>query len=137
MNQGLENDMARSIDRPHNEQTAMFEDQHEHLASVPVFVRRSLIYLGYSALFILFAVSIGIFGYHWIAGFDWVDSFLNAAMILGGMGPINALPTESAKIFAGMYALFCGLVFVLAMGVLLAPLVHRLLHRLHLDGNDG
>ena len=136
MNQKLKSGIARSIDISHYRPTAMFEDHHEQLAPVPVFVRRTLSYMGYSALFILFAVLIGISGYHWIAGFDWVDSFLNAAMILGGMGPINPLPTEGAKIFAGLYALFCGLIFVLAMGVVLAPLVHRLLHRLHLDAND-
>jgi hypothetical protein len=112
---------------------AMFEERREHLAPLPVFFRRTLSYLGFSMMFILSAVAIGISGYHWIAGFDWVDSFLNAAMILGGMGPINPLPTEGAKIFAGIYALFSGLIFVLAMGVVLAPIVHRLLHTLHID----
>ena len=81
---------------------------------------------------IVVALAIGVCGYHWIARFTWVDSFLNAAMILGGMGPVGDLPTSAAKIFAGLYALFAGLFFIVVMGLLLAPFVHRLAHKLHL-----
>ena len=76
---------------------------------------------------------IGIFGYHGFAGFNWVDSLLNATMILTGMGPVGALPSDTAKLFASAYALFSGLVFITATGILLAPIFHRVLHRFHIE----
>ena len=79
------------------------------------------------------ALFIGISGYHWIAGFGWIDSILEASMILGGMGPINPLSTNGAKLFAAGYALFSGLVFIAVMGVVLAPVLHRVMHKFHLD----
>lgn len=116
--------------------TSLLENQYQDRHPLPLFLRRLFSSLGYSALFIVLALTVGIVGYHWIAGFNWVDSFLNAAMILGGMGPASPLPTDDAKIFAGLYALFSGLIFVLAMGVLLAPLIHHLLHGIHIDEKD-
>jgi hypothetical protein len=80
-----------------------------------------------------FALGIGMAGYHAVCGLSWVDAFLNAAMILGGMGPVNPLTTPQSKLFAGLYALFCGLVFVGLASITLAPFLHRLLHELHLD----
>ena len=82
------------------------------------------------------AISIGMVGYHEIARLDWVDSFLNAAMILGGMGPVNPLATTAAKLFAGVYAIFCGLVFLSVMGIVLAPVLHRVMHTFHLADED-
>ena len=82
------------------------------------------------------ALFIGISGYHWIAGFDWIDSLLEASMILGGMGPINPLTTLGAKLFASGYALFSGLVFIAVMGVTLAPITHLMLHKFHVDEKD-
>ena len=82
------------------------------------------------------SLCVGVVGYHWLAGFEWIDSLLEASMILGGMGPIKELSTSSAKIFASMYALFSGLVFIGIMGVVLAPIVHRMLHKFHLDEKD-
>jgi hypothetical protein len=79
------------------------------------------------------ALFLGIAGYHWIAGFGWVDSLLEASMILGGMGPINPLSSNGAKLFASAYALFSGLVFIAIMGVILAPIIHRIIHSFHLD----
>jgi hypothetical protein len=75
----------------------------------------------------------GILGYHYIARLSWIDSLLNASMILGGMGPLGELPTNAAKVFASIYALFSGLVFIGMLGMLLAPFVHRLMHRFHID----
>lgn len=72
-------------------------------------------------------------GYHYFEKLSWLDSFLNAAMILGGMGPVNVLSTRAGKIFAGCYALFSGIVFLAVAGLLFAPLVHRLIHRFHLE----
>ena len=80
------------------------------------------------------ALGLGIGGYHWIAGLGWIDSVLNAAMILGGMGPVDRLDTTGAKLFAAAYAIFSGLVFISVMGVVLAPVMHRIIHKFHLDG---
>src|SRR5919198_1066901 len=80
-----------------------------------------------------FGLGVGIVGYHYIAGLSWIDSLLNASMILGGMGPVDPLKTDVAKIFASLYALFSGLAFIGIVSVLLAPFVHRLLHRVHAE----
>jgi len=76
---------------------------------------------------------IGMAGYHYLAGLNWVDSLLNASMILGGMGPVDDLKTDGAKIFASFYALFSGLVFIGLVSVLLAPFIHRAMHKFHID----
>ncbi len=75
----------------------------------------------------------GIVGYHWAAGLSWLDSLVEASMILSGMGPISPLSTTSAKVFASLYALFSGLIFVLAMGIVLSPLVYSLLSQLQVN----
>ena len=85
---------------------------------------------------IAISLCIGIFGYHFIAGFGWVDSLLNAAMILSGMGPVGTLNSDAAKIFASCYAIFSGVVFISASGILLSPVFHRVLHRFHLEQKD-
>ncbi|MDJ0706850.1 MAG: hypothetical protein QNJ46_26555 [Leptolyngbyaceae cyanobacterium MO_188.B28] len=100
------------------------------------FVHKFLSYLGLSALFILLGLLVGILGYHWAAGLSWLDALVEASMILSGMGPISSLSTTSAKVFASLYALFSGLIFVLAMGVVLSPLVYRLLGKLHIKTED-
>jgi cytochrome c biogenesis protein CcdA len=97
--------------------------------SIQILFRRFFTYLGLSAVFILLGLSIGIIGYHFTVGLSWVDALVEASMILSGMGPISPLPTTSAKIFASLYALFSGLVFVLAMGIVLSPVVYSLLRQ--------
>ncbi len=82
------------------------------------------------------SLSIGILGYHFIAGLRWVDSLLDAAMILSGMGPVSPLPSDGAKVFASVYALFSGVVFISATGILLSPVFHRVLHRFHIEERD-
>lgn len=82
------------------------------------------------------ALLLGIAGYHFIAGFNWVDSLLEASMILGGMGPVRELYRDSAKVFASIYALFSGVIFIALMGIILAPVVHRVLHKFHVDEED-
>jgi hypothetical protein len=79
------------------------------------------------------ALFIGIAGYHWIDKLSWVDSLLEASMILGGMGPINPLHNDAAKIFASAYALFSGLILIGVMGIILTPITHRLLHKFHVE----
>lgn len=114
----------------------MFERKHQKLVSTTVFIRRLLVFFGVAIVLILTALSIGIVGYHWIAGLSWIDSLLNASMILGGMGPVNQLNSNGAKFFASMYALFSGLVFIAIMGVVFAPVLHRVLHDFHMDEED-
>lgn len=114
----------------------MFERRHQKIAPASVFIRRLSIYIGIAILLILAALFIGIAGYHWLAGFGWVDSLLNASMILGGMGPVSSLTNTSAKVFASLYALFSGLVFIAVMGIIFTPIVHRMLHKFHFDDKD-
>ena len=113
-----------------------FERRHEKLAPVPVFIKRLLASIGMAVLLIAIVLFVGIAGYHWLAGFDWVTSLLEASMILGGMGPVNPLPSPAAKVFASIYALFSGLLFIGIMGIVLAPVVHRMLHKFHVDEKD-
>ena len=90
-----------------------------------------------SAALIAISLAIGVLGYHLTAGLDWIDSLLNASMILTGMGPVDQLSTDGAKIFASLYALFSGVAFLTIVAVLMAPLVHRFLHRFHLELADS
>ncbi len=114
----------------------MFERKYEKIAPVAVFVRRLAASIAMAGILVSIVLFIGIAGYHWIAGFDWTDSFLEASMILGGMGPVNRLETRAAKLFASGYALFSGLIFIAVMGIVLAPITHRILHEFHVDEED-
>ncbi len=80
-----------------------------------------------------FSLGLGMSGYHWLAGLSWVDAFLNSAMILSGMGPVDPLPSTAAKIFAGCYAMYCGLALITIAAVILSPVLHRALHKFHLE----
>jgi len=114
----------------------MYEHHSEPLLSLRKFVYR-LLWHGLAALAaIVFALGIGIFGYHCFDGLSWLDSFLNASMILGGMGPVSDLHCPAAKLFAGFYALFSGLFFVGIVSIIIFPIAHRFLHILHLDADD-
>lgn len=103
----------------------------------PMFLHRAAAHLAIGAGGICLAVGAGTVGYHVTAHLHWVDAFLNASMILAGMGPVDQLSTTGAKLFAAFYALFSGLVFIAIMGIVLAPWAHRVLHRLHMDEDDG
>jgi hypothetical protein len=109
------------------------ERKHEKLAPVTVFAWRLVTSIGLGSIMVGAALLIGIAGYHWIAGFGWIDSILEASMILGGMGPVNPLPSQGSKLFAAGYALFSGLIFIGVMSIVLTPVMHRLLHRFHLE----
>ena len=100
------------------------------------FYHRFLLALGLSAGLIGLSLSLGMLGYHFIVGFNWVDSLHNAAMILTGMGPVSPLNSDAAKLFATAYALFSGVVFITATGILLTPIFHHVLHRFHLEERD-
>jgi hypothetical protein len=110
-----------------------YERKHQKLAPLSVFVQRMLGATGIAVSIILVVLLIGIAGYHWLAGLNWIDSLLEASMILGGMGPINPIKTTSAKLFASGYALFSGLVFIGLMGILLTPVIHRIMHKFHVQ----
>lgn len=90
-------------------------------------------YAGFSLLILLFSIGMGVLGYHYYGNLPWVDSFLNAAMILTGMGPVDRMETEAGKLFSAFYALFSGISFLTFVGVLFAPVYHRFLHKFHLD----
>lgn len=116
---------------------------HKHLTSLehhsqPLLPRRAFIgrvlrFAAVAQLIVLIALGAGMLGYHQFEHLSWLDSFLNAAMILGGMGPVNEVHSAAGKLFAGCYALFSGLIFLVVAGVLFAPAVHRLLHSFHVD----
>jgi hypothetical protein len=99
----------------------------------PAFLRRLLRHFGIAVLILAVSLGIGVVGYHTLGRLGWVDSLLNASMILGGMGPVNSLTDNAAKIFASVYALFSGVLFLVAAGVLVAPVAHRFLHYFHMD----
>ena len=114
----------------------MFDNHHHKLAPFSVFVNRIIGALMIAFGLIVVALLIGIAGYHWLAKLSWIDSFLEASMILGGMGPVNQLTSNGAKIFASIYALFAGVMFIGVMGVVISPIIHRGLHKIHLDEED-
>jgi hypothetical protein len=110
-----------------------FENRRQALADRQIFLRRAIRYLAISLAIILASLGIGVLGYHFTEGLPWLDSLLNASMILGGMGPVDAVRTTAGKWFASFYALFAGMVLLVAVGVLIAPVFHRFLHRFHLE----
>jgi hypothetical protein len=109
------------------------ERSHQKLAPFSVFVQRLAVAVGIACCIIALVLFIGVSGYHWLAGLDWLDSLLEASMILGGMGPVSPVKTTGAKLFASGYALFSGLVFIGIMGIVLTPVVHRILHKFHVE----
>ncbi|MFN0075265.1 MAG: hypothetical protein ACKVY0_02200 [Prosthecobacter sp.] len=114
----------------------MFESRTEPLAPRHAFLRRMATFFGLAFVVAVAALGVGVLGYHFFAGFGWIDSLLNASMILGGMGPVGEMNSDAAKLFASFYALFSGLVFISVMGIVLAPAAHRALHLFHLDEQD-
>jgi hypothetical protein len=110
-----------------------FEHHSQPLLHTRGFVVRVLTFIGYALLLIISALAVGILGYHFFVGLNWLDAFLNAAMILSGMGPVDAIPTEAGKWFASFYALLSGLVFAVTTGIIISPIIHRVMHRLHLE----
>jgi len=112
----------------------MYEHRSHPLLSRAKFARRVVRHLLLGLFLIGVALGMGVVGYHSIGGLSWIDSLLNASMILGGMGPVDPLHSAAAKLFASFYALFSGLAFVGIASLMLAPFAHRLLHRFHIEG---
>lgn len=114
----------------------MFEAHDQPLLSRQLFYRRVGRYAATAGLLVGVALLIGILGYRVTEGMSWIDALLNAAMILGGMGPVDPLHTDAGKLFASFYALFAGIVFLVSVGVLIAPIFHRVLHRFHVQSEQ-
>jgi hypothetical protein len=111
----------------------MFEHRNEPLISANAFVRRMALSAAAAFCIVAFSLALGMAGYRVTEGMSWVDACVNASMLLGGMGPVTELHTTAGKLFASFYALYCGLILILAVGVVFAPLFHRFLHRFHLE----
>jgi hypothetical protein len=111
----------------------MFESRRQALVPRRIYFRRLARSAGLGLLVILTSLTIGIAGYHFLEGMSWLDAFVNAAMILSGMGPVGTLQTNAGKLFAGCYALYSGLALITTTGIVFAPVLHRFLHRFHLE----
>jgi hypothetical protein len=111
----------------------MYEHRRQALASKATFYQRILKNIVIALLIMMICLIIGVLGYHYTADIPWLDALHNASMILSGMGPVVEIKTTSGKWFSSAYALFSGIVFITNVGVILAPAVHRIFHRLHLD----
>ncbi len=97
------------------------------------FLRRLLEHGAIASIVILVSIAIGVVGFHVWGGQDWLDAFVNASMLLGGMGQVGEIASASGKWFSALFALYAGLVFIAVAGILSAPLLHRILHRLHIE----
>lgn len=111
----------------------MYETASQPMISRRAFFRRLGLHIVLALGISLASLFVGILGYMALAGLPFVDAFLNAAMILGGMGPVDVLHSDGAKLFAGLYALFSGFILLGVAGVILSPIFHRLLHAFHID----
>ena len=114
----------------------MYEHHKSPLLPRKMFLRRVAISLCWGIGILALALGIGMMGYHFFEHLSWLDSFLNASMILSAMGPVATLQTHAGKIFAGCYALFSGILFISVAGIILAPVVHRALHKFHLEDKN-
>ncbi len=117
-----------------------FESKNEALAPQEVYISRLKTNIAAGFLVLFFFLGIGVLGYRLTCGYEWIDALLNASMILGGMGPItpdNGAPMPfGGKVFASVYALISGIVLISTIGLIIAPLVHRLFHRFHIEDTD-
>jgi hypothetical protein len=114
----------------------MYERSGDKLISRAAFVVRLLRHGAAALIIATLSLVVGMVGYALLGHMPWVDAFLNAAMILGGMGPVGDLTNDAVKLFAGAYALYSGVFFIVVTGILLAPVVHRIIHSLHVDEDD-
>jgi hypothetical protein len=111
----------------------LLEHRSQPLLPRRLFVRRLLRYGMYSLVVIVFSMFLGMIGYHCLGRLGWIDAYLNAAMILTGMGPVDPMPTTAGKLFSGLYAIYSGVIFLSVVAMMLAPLAHRMLHVFHLE----
>lgn len=109
----------------------MYESKHQPVISRSVFLRRLLRQSAWAFGLLVPSLAVGMAGYVVLEQMSWIDAFLNASMLLGGMGPVNPPQTDAGKLFAGLYALYAGLVFIVTAALLFTPILHRVMHRLH------
>lgn len=117
--------------------TGKMEHKHQQVAPMSVFIGRLVRYTGFAFVLIAISTGIGTMGYHLLADLGWIDSFYMACMILTGMGPTVNMDGDAAKLFSSFYALYSGVVFLGITAVFFAPVIHRLLHILHVENEDG
>jgi hypothetical protein len=110
-----------------------YERRHQPLAPIAVFRRRVVHHVLLALLAVALSVALGVLGYHALGREGWLDALLDACMLLGGMGQVGVITTPEGKLFASFYALYAGLFFIAVSGLLLAPFLHRIVHRFHLD----
>jgi hypothetical protein len=115
----------------------MLEHHKKPLQSRKEFLLRQIQYIAFALVILFSSVGIGVVGYHVLGNLPWLDAFLNASMILTGMGPVDRMETDGAKLFSALYAIFSGVAFLTFVGVLFAPVYHRFLHKFHLDIDDN
>lgn len=114
----------------------MYEHRKQPLAKPAIFYQRILKNILIALLVMAISLAIGMMGYHYTEDGGWLDSFHQASMILSGMGPVMQMNSEAGKWFNSLYAIFSGVIFITNIGLILAPAIHRLFHRLHLDDED-
>lgn len=114
----------------------MYEHKDRPMLARPAFYRRLLLHFFTAVGFLAGSLGLGMAGYAYFERLGWLDAFLNAAMILGGMGPVDLPQSSGGKLFAGLYALYSGLAVLIVAGIVVAPLLHRLMHRFHWDTED-
>jgi len=119
--------------RQHPRKIFQYEHRSQPVLPRHLFMQRIIFHLLLALSLVLLSLAAGVLGYRFLAGLSWIDALLNAAMILGGMGPVNELTTDIGKIFASLYALYAGVAFLAVAAVVIAPFAHRLVHKLHLD----
>jgi hypothetical protein len=113
-----------------------FENRTDELAPFGDFIRRLLLFGAIASGIMFAALGMGVCGYHYFGQLSWIDALVNAAMILGGMGPVDKVESIEGKLFATFYALFSGLVFVASFSLIVTPVAHRVLHKFHVDDDD-
>ena len=115
-----------------------YEHKHQPLAPLKVYRRRQLSSAAAGGAVLGVSLAVGVTGYHWFGGLAWLDALVNASMILGGMGPVDPITRPDGKVFASVYALYSGVALLTSVGIILAPGVHRILHKFHveMEGKD-
>ena len=114
----------------------MYEQKNQPLLPRRHFIRRAITHFGVTIVLFAISLGIGIIGYRWLEGYSWLDSLLNASMILSSMGLVDKPITDPGKVFASVYSLFSGILFVAGAGIVLAPFAHRILHLFHIQNPD-
>ena len=115
----------------------MYESRRQSLLPYAQFAQRVAVHFLVALALVAVSLGIGMAGYSYFEHMAWRDAFVNSAMLLGVMGPVDPLQTDGGKVFAGIYALYAGLIFLVASGIILAPMAHRILHRFHLEVKDA